>query len=341
MSPRGDSTNLRNYARALREFLKIESVLTFNQNNLLNHSKTIDAIKDDGFQVISYKDATELNAIAKNNSITHAYFMVEGKYQGLWVKDAINLIHSVFNYYEPYGDKYAYVSEWLYKQNIKSKVRINSKVRAGLIQRKSGSPYGLDPELKKGFVPHCVYPEDGIGERFLKKFNIPPSKFLVGRIGGFDQFSDKEARKAVFEIIKKRKDIFFIFVNTKNFGNHSNVIYIDWLSYKDKWDFYDACDLFWNGRLMGESFGFSIVEPLMINKPVIAPSLKRNKKMDQNHIEILDPLNLLYSNKDELVNKTVSILEEKTGKITEYRRAVEKYKPEIIANQFKDFFLKE
>jgi hypothetical protein len=265
--------------------------------------------------------------------------MVEGKYQGLWLKDSINLIHSVFNYYEPYGDKHAYVSEWLYQKNLDSKVKFKSKIRAGVIQRISKSPYSLNPKLKKGFVPHCVYPEVGIREKFIKKFNIPKSILLVGRIGGFDQFNDIEAQRAVFEILDKRKDVVFIFVNTKNFGNHSNIIYIDWLSYKDKWDFYDACDLFWNGRLMGESYGFSIIEPLMVNKPVIAPSVKRNAKMDKNHISILEPLELLYSNKEELVNKTLFILENQTGNKLDYKLEVKKYEPQIVAGQFKDFFL--
>ena len=313
--------------------------MTFNKNHKFNHEKSISSIKEDGFEVIPYNNINELNKVAKLNSITHTYFMVEGKYQGLWVKDTINLIHSVFNYYEPYGDRHAYVSEWLYRQNLNSKIQLKSKIRAGISQRISKSPYSLNSSLKKGFVPHCVYPEAGSCEMFLKKFNIPKSKFLIGRIGGYDQFNDKEAQKAVFEILDKRKDVVFIFVNTKNFGNHSNIIYVDWLSYKDKWDFYDACDMFWNGRLMGESYGFSIIEPLMVNKPVIAPGAKRNLKMDKNHISILEPLNLLYATKEELINKTLSILENQSGKIPNYKLEVQKYEPEVVASQFKNFFL--
>ena len=77
----------------------------------------------------------------------------------------------------------------------------------------------------------------------------------------------------------------------------------------------------------------------MVNKPVIAPSVKRNAKMDKNHISILEPLELLYSNKEELVNKTLFILENQTGNKVDYKLEVKKYEPQIVARQFKDFFL--
>ncbi len=340
MSPRGDSTNLRNYARALKEFLNIESIIVYNLRNSYNHSKTIDALKGDNYEVIGYKTLTELNNIARLNSITHSYFMIDGKYKGIWVKDTINLIHAVFNYYEPYGDKHAYVSEWLFEKNLNSKVKLSSKIRAGLLHKISGSPYKINTKLSKCFVPHCVFAENGDGERFRKKFKIPETQFLVGRIGGFDQFDDPEAQKSVFETIRRDKRIFFVFVNTKNFGVHENLRYINWLSYQDKWDFYDACDLLWNGRLMGESFGFSIVEPLMINKPILAPSIKRNIKMDRNHIKILEPLNLLYSSSEELTIKTLQLLSGLEGKSHDYKDSVERYKPEQVINQFQNHFLK-
>jgi hypothetical protein len=61
--------------------------------------------------------------------------------------------------------------------------------------------------------------------------------------------------------------------------------------------------------------------------------------MDKNHISILEPLELLYSNKEELVNKTLTILENQTRKRPDYKLEVKKYEPQIVAGQFKDFFL--
>jgi hypothetical protein len=45
---------------------------------------------------------------------------------------------------------------------------------------------------------------------------------------------------------------------------------------------------------MGESFGYSIVEPLSLGKPVIAPHWIRNPLMDRHHLRVLSGLNLVY-----------------------------------------------
>ena len=78
----------------------------------------------------------------------------------------------------------------------------------------------------------------------------------------------------------------------------------------------------------------------MINKPILAPSIKRNIKMDRNHITILEPLNLLYSSSEELTIKTLQLLSGLEGKSHDYKDSVERYKPDQVIKQFQNHFLK-
>jgi glycosyltransferase involved in cell wall biosynthesis len=127
-------------------------------------------------------------------------------------------------------------------------------------------------------------------------------------------------------------------VNTRRFSDHPRIIHCGFLDRREIWDFYAACDVLLNGRIMGESFGFSIVEPLSIGKSVIAPDLARNFRMDQHHISLLKPFNLLYRNAShlswlidrELQSQTVS---------SALTHAVESFGQRRVMQKFKDFYI--
>jgi YrbI family 3-deoxy-D-manno-octulosonate 8-phosphate phosphatase len=102
----------------------------------------------------------------------------------------------------------------------------------------------------------------------------------------------------------------------------------------------EACDLLLNGRLMGETFGFSIVEPLMLGKPVIAPAIIRNPKMDKNHIEILGSDKYLYDNSNDLAEKVDKF---RNGSFENFilLKLVEQFKPEVVIKTFYENFLSD
>ena len=52
---------------------------------------------------------------------------------------------------------------------------------------------------------------------------------------------------------------------------------------------------------MGESFGYSIAEPLHHGLPVLAPHWLRNPFMDRNQIKLLKGLGLLYWSSSSII----------------------------------------
>ena len=342
ISIRGDSVNLENYAKILKKFYGIECLIAYNPSMANNSRQRIKEIQESGIDLETFTNESELVPISKNFQATHGYFVADGRFYSRWIPGLKHLNHSVFRFFEPYGDKYAYVSEWLHKYAIRKKIcRTSSQLE--LIYKNSNSPFKVMQKMQTGWVPHTVLPKFESGREFRKKYKIGKEVFLVGRIGGFKTFSDPEAKKAVHKILESHKDIIFCFINTEKFIDHKNAMFLGEINDLEKWQFYDACNLLLNCRLSGESFGFSVVEPLMINKPVLAPSILRNRLMDQNQISILRFQGLLYHNSAHFRHL---ILRHKKKYYSHeikdpqcYSRLVAQYSPETVADIFVEYFL--
>lgn len=338
LSDRGDSVNASNYARAMKQFYNIDSVICYPATSPDNSPFIISELLSAGFFLVPYSSASELHSIGKSLGITHAYFLIDGTYNPLWVKNARLINHSVFNFYEPHGDKYGYVSEWLFKRALRTKVMRNSISNIAKLRGATGSPYGIDKALSVSWVPHCVYPMHGDGRYFRRKHGISESAKLVGRIGGYSQFNEIAAWKAVQAILRTNSETVFCFVNTMKFVDHPRAIFLDVISRSEVWDFYCAGDLFLNGRLAGESFGFSIVEPLSVGKPVIAPSRLRNWSMDLHHVDLLGELGLTYWSTFDLVRKIQRYLFDPPSPSL-LIGVVDKFSPRKVADRFMTEFL--
>lgn len=342
ISIRGDSINLENYATILRKYYGIESIIAYNPSNLSNSSQRIREIQGNEIRVETYFSESELVSISRNFDATHGYFAADGRYFPRWIPGIKHLNHAVFRFFEPYGDKYAYVSEWLHKYANRKRIsRTGSELEN--VYAISDSPYRVNKEMKTGWVPHTVLPKFESGSEFRKKYNISNDVFLVGRIGGFKTFSDPEAKKAICELLESNKDIIFCFANTEKFVHHKNAIFLEEVDELGKWQFYDACNLLLNCRISGESFGFTIVEPLMINKPVLAPSILRNRLMDQNQISILKYQGLLYHSRMHLkyliLNYKKHHYSSEVYNSKRFSKLVEQYNGESVAERFVEFFL--
>jgi hypothetical protein len=338
ISERGDSVNAEGLSSALRLFKGIESLIVYNIKSESNKQNRIDELISSGHQVISYTNSNELHSIGKTWGATHSYFFGNGAYSPLWIKNTKKLTHAVFNNYEPHGDKYNYVSEWLYRKALRSRRRSTTENRINELRELSGSPYTLNTKMPISWVPHIVESKDGDGVSFRKKHNIPVNSKMIGRIGGYNQFDDTVAQKSVIELVEKFKDYFFVFINTKKFNSHPRIIHIEYLSSDEKWDFYSAGDVFINGRLMGESFGFSICEALSVGKPIVAPNFHRNFRMDKHHISILNRQGLLYKSKKEFKNKVIQQINNPTSSQS-LAFLVEQFRPQAVADIFAERFL--
>lgn len=336
ISERGDSTNAEAYCRGLKEFYNIDSIIVYQENSNANNANRIKEIASK-YTIEPYKSQKDLHAIGKNFGATHSYFMNSGIYSAEWVKNTKRISHAVFNYFEPHGDVYAYCSKYLLNVALDSKNRATSSFKNFCKRAVSKSPYQINYSLQPTYVSHCVYTEEASGLEFRLRYKIPSSAFLVGRIGGLTQFDDLAAQQAVKNLLEKN-DYFFCFVNTLKFVDHPRAIFIDYLSNSQKWSFYEACDLLLNGRLMGETFGFSIVEPLMLGKPVIAPALTRNLKMDKNHIEILRSHKYLYNDSNDIFEK-ITRYRNVSSETNILKKLVDQFKPEIVIKTFYEKFL--
>jgi hypothetical protein len=259
-----------------------------------------------GFEVFRYRDKSDLDDFAKARGITHSYVFSGGKRTDLpyfdesdpesyRIGDTLHLTHVVFRNFDPHGEVYAYVSDWLLDW---AKPRI---LIWGAFLRLWSS--GRSNRTQVISFPHFIetWPISDSKPPLRQELGIPEDAHVLGRIGGFSEFNDPAALKGVSLILDRWDDSYAIFVNTPRFLDHPRAIFLDKLPRADVKRFYDACDLLLNGRRMGESFGYSIVEPLSLGKPVIAPNWIRNPTMDKNHLRLLKGRGLLYSSAKSLL----------------------------------------
>lgn len=312
-SERGDSVTLLSVANLLSLEFGAKVIIAIPQSASTVSRVRLEEAKTLGLPVFRYTNKAELDAIAIKNTVTHSYFFSGGRREDLpffdpldpqsfRVANTFHITHVVFRNFDPHGDVYAYVSEWLY-----SKARLQILIRKAFNSKAKNK---TDGTLVCSW-PHFVNlaPRGDSIDSVLFKGELPSDARIIGRIGGFNEFSDPAAKKAVKKILEFDAKAFFIFVNTRKFIDHPRVLYTRPLSRTEVTAFYDICDLFINGRRMGESFGYSIFEPLSVGKPVIAPNWLRNPIMDGNHLRILGPLGLLYSTSNSLLRIYKRLLE--------------------------------
>lgn len=305
LSNRGDSVALMELARALlREGFPV--ALTFFRDDANNSEPRIVELRNIGVLVQPYGSKSDIERFCEEREVTHFVTFSDGTVRGnryisegspgYRIGNTIHVTWAVFRTWEPHGDFYLYVSRWNFVQNLRRFCWLVLKKRLGMV---SGVP-------KIGYAEHFLDVGQGDGTLFRAEHGLPPEAVVVGRIGGYDQFSDPVARQAVAEALDLRENLWFLFVSTEKFISHPRVVFVESLSRSQCWDFYDAVDFLLNGRLMGESFGFGVVEALRFGKPIIAPSPSRNRRMDKNHVRYLRGFGLLYRTKRHLVAKLVS-----------------------------------
>src|SRR5208282_4498864 len=103
-----------------------------------------------------------------------------------------------------------------------------------------------------------------------KELNIPQDALIIGRHGGMDSFNVSFVHEVIKRIVEYRKDIFFLFLSTKEFYTHERIIYLPWVeSEQEKFNFIHSCDVMLHTRIGGETFGISVGECSSANKPVM------------------------------------------------------------------------
>ena len=311
---RGTTVAIVDYAKYNRQLLGNESIIAYNESlgyekDIGTDLKVLTNLKLH-YDVYGYKNLNQLQKIIDKHKIDTAYFIRAGNAEPL-PTNTKTCVHSVFQFNEPHGDKYAYVSEWL-----------SNKMSAGTIP----------------FVPHVVRlptPYPGHVGFFDSPNGYRPTggKTVIGRIGGYETFDIPFVQEVVSKLARTDK-FAFAFVGTKRFDNHKNILhYGETYTPGMKAWFMDNCDAMLHARQRGESFGLSIAEFLSCNRPVMA----WNNGHDQNHMEMLKGSGLLYNNAKELEEMLWNMHELKQKE--DWTKRVEQYQPIPVMNKFKEVFL--
>lgn len=308
----GDTLNYRGTTVALTDYAKYNQEILGNES-VITYCKTYGTDKDSGsedsviraiekkFKVIGYEKG-ELEEIVDKNKIDVVYFIRAG-HKDFLPTNCKTAVHSVFQYNDPHGDRYAYISKWL------------SETMTG----------GKTP-----YVPHIVRLPVPTAD-YREALNITSEQTVIGRIGGYYTFDIPWVKDLVAKLADERNFI-FLFVGTEPFIDHPNVRFINEVhDLQKKANFINTCDAMLHARQRGESFGLAIAEFLSLNKPVLA----WNNGHDKNHIEMLKDSGLLYNSSQELETMLYNV----KSKQDSWNERVKEFTPEHVIKKFNQVFL--
>lgn len=306
---RGTAVSTTQYAKYNQEILGNTSVISYNKNisyekDMGTEEEVLANLRKD-FEVVEYENILDLEKIIDKQGIDAAYFQVAGN------KDVVptntkSLVHTVFQYNEPYGNVYAYISEWLSKFVSK----------------------GEHP-----FVPYIVdLPSPN--KSYREMLGIREDQVVLGRIGGYYTFDIVGVKAAIIELVQNTDKYVFLFVGTEPFVNHPNVKFIKEIhSPQLKANFINSCDAMIHARSRGESFGLAVAEFLYFNKPVVSWA----GGTDLNHLVMLENSNTLYSGRDSLL-EIISNIDTLKNK-EDWSKRVANYSPKLVMQKFNEVFL--
>lgn len=301
---RGTEIALYDYAYYNREILGNESIIISDKNANLD---ALDKFKAE-FEVLLYSDYSEVTGFVDQYGIDALYSIKAGFNDHKMVPNAKNLVHTVFQYNDPHGDKYAYVSKWLSDSMSQGRV-----------------PY----------VPHIVdilkYDHD---EDLRSELNIPGDATVLGYYGGSDSFNIQYVKDVVIDIAKNYKNFYFIFMNVDKFCDIPNVIFLPGNhNMKFKVAFINTCDACLHARSKGESFGLTIAEYSSKNKPCLICKFS----VDSAHIAMLGEKCIKYNDFNNLRSSILNIKELKNSR--EDWNAYRDYSPHNVMMKFQEVFL--
>lgn len=312
---RGTTVSVTDYARYNQEILGNESIICYDATTRPNGNKGTDPGVREGlektFKIIGHQGPDDLKKIIDHEKIDFAYFLRAGNIEFL-PDNCKTGVHSVFQNYQPHGDRYAYVSEWL----------------ADTMAQRNG-------QASLPWVPHIVnLPSPSPNYNFRKDWGIRPDQFIFGRHGGQFTFDLGFVQKQIAYLLDTRDDFVFVFMGTEPWINHPNVRFLNPVhDLQTKSNIINTWDAMIHARRDGESFGLAVAEALFLNKPVLA----WEGGNDLHHAKVLNNSNLLYS-ENNLWEKMNNIRE--LANKEDWSNRVAQFKPEAVMNKFNEVFLR-
>lgn len=303
LNERGTNVAVYDYAHYNETILGNKSYIISNSKNDLN---SLQKFKN-RFEVFLYDDFSECEKFCKDKNIEYVYYVKAGDNDGKFIPGTKTLIHAVFQHKDVHGDVYAYISEWLAKEM----------------------------GLPDSYVPYMVdMPEPKFCYR--SKLGIPDNAIVLGRHGGQTEFDLPFTYSAIERVLKERDDIYFLFMNTRQFlPQHKNIIHIQGTyNMQHKSDFINTCDYMIHGRNLGESFGLAISEFLFHDKPVIL----WGGGNDKHHIMMLKEKGIWYFDGKSLF-EILKNIEKSKHQPNYYKSVVGEFSPKLVMERFNNIFL--
>ena len=286
LNERGTTVAVRDYANGLSQSGHEVSIAydTSDSSNVEAIKKQVDNENTtygySNFDVFARQNAKEWDV---------AYFMKYGNNDGKLIPGIPNIVHAVFQAYDPHGERYLYISEWLSKkmriQNLKNLIKL--------------SPRGLDSLKRKkfDFLPYIV--SLPLHESSLRaEWGFPEGAIIGGRHGAKDTFDVPKVHRAIQEILCGNEKVCFVFANTNKFIEHPRVKFLPTLlSRLETSNYLSSLDFYLHARHRGETFGLSLLEAMLCKVPIFSYSVG----VDGNHRYLLKgSKNSLFDSGDSL-----------------------------------------
>jgi hypothetical protein len=309
---RGTEVAIYDYAKYNEEILHNKSYIICLASITLQSADPVSYEKfKKRFQIIEINEICDMQAVIRSFQIHCFYTLTHGGgndiYQfhnkDIW-GDCKTIKHCVFDTTYPESDFYISISHML---NLKNNTNIP-------------------------VIPHIVdLPQSN--ENLRKELNIDDTAIVFGRYGGFDEFNISIVHDTIKHYLQTMPDrnVYFLFMNTKTFYEHPRIIYLDRnidLFYKVK--FINTCDAMIHARLGGETFGLSIAEFSIKNKPIIT-----SMSGDLEHIRILGERAIIYNSMDDLI-RIFDNISHTINSMTDWN-AYKLYSPQYVMSLFTPF----
>ena len=205
-----------------------------------------------------------------------------------------------------HGYNYVFISEWLSNKFSNNKIP---------------------------FIPY-ITESDKISSNLRKNFKIKKNNLIFGCHGGDSSFDMKFVQTAVINIVKKREDIFFLFLNINKFYNHPQLIFMKGTINENlKKKFVNTCDAMIYGRSLGESFGMACAEFAIKNKDIF--SYRFNKHRSHKY----STPNKNFFEYDSYQSLYDLLFYYRKRKNTKYNSKYKEYTKKRVMQNFKNFFL--
>ena len=328
---RGTTVAIFDYAYFNEKILGNESVI-FYLNNPPQEPNGEDVKKkfEKNFKIYGIDKSEDIDEIVKKEDIDILYQLSLGGNSHIHSKFCKNVIHCV-----------------LECNNVAKHFSKMATISKDVFEWKSDTP----------IVPHMInLPKHH--DNMRKELNIPEDAVVFGRYGGETEFNISYVHHHVIVVAREHPEIFFLFVNTKNFlpdrlkDSYNNIIFLPRIpdehpQYK-KVKFINTCDAMLWGRQCGEAFGIAIGEFNIFNKPIICSLTRRHNA----HIRILGEKGIYYPNcyGDKELDKQLPMPPKSLPEIlinfnrNEVQKqdwnAYQKFTPEVVIKIFEDVFLK-